>query len=224
MFLGAGGGYETGTLRLDISNPPFVQPGNSRTTWPEGHLLLFVPRLAGGLLGCEVHLGWHRERGTIVNYPPATLVLLPGSPDPVMQRISFEQTFDMQTLQADLLATFQLPAGFSIGAGPTLSDQLVMNDRMKENLIEPQDQQFVNPDALPSENNGRTLILYDGDVQDRSHITIGMMASLVYTLRIGDRLAVIPEVHARHEFTDLSPHISWNGFIFGGGLNVALSL
>ncbi|HVZ39024.1 MAG TPA: hypothetical protein VHI13_07085 [Candidatus Kapabacteria bacterium] len=221
VLLGAGGGYETGTLRFNDAIPPLEPPGSSRTAWPEGHLLLIVPRLAGNLPGCQVYLGWPRAKGTVVNYLPESAVLLPGSSVPVTQRVSLEHTFDIQTLQTALLATFQLPSGFSIGAGPTLSAQLVMNDRMKENLIEPQDVRFQNPNAFPSENNGRTLILSDGEVPDRSHITIGMMASLLYTLHIGTRLAVIPEVHARHEFTDLSPSLSWTGLILGGGLNVA---
>ncbi|MBS1914257.1 MAG: hypothetical protein JST22_19870 [Bacteroidetes bacterium] len=213
-LLGAGGGYETGTLRFDNPNPPFGQPILSNAGYPEGHLLLWIPRLAGDVVGTQLRVGWHRAKSTFA-FSQDILVLQNGAGVTATQTIAYDLDFEM--LRAELLAALELPAGFAIGAGPTVGNYLAMNGRLTHRTVTPPDTRFPSPDP----DNGKVITASEGEVKDRSHVSLGAMGSLMYTLHIGDRLAVIPEVHARREFTDLSPYLSWNGFIFGGGLNVA---
>ncbi|MBS1914259.1 MAG: hypothetical protein JST22_19880 [Bacteroidetes bacterium] len=219
---GACGGYETGELHLTIGTTDFSGTSTVHAHWPDYGLFLWRPSIVGESFGAQLRVGRYRTDGSFVHDFPATVVLLDGVG--VTQRINIVHRVDLETLEADLLATYELPAGFAVGLGPTASYHTTMNGKVTQNLVEPENARFLNPGGLPTENNGRTLVLRNGEWPNRNKVTFGLTGSLMYTWRIDDWLAIIPEAHARHEFTDFSPDLSRNGLIFGGGLNVALIL
>ena len=64
-------------------------------------------------------------------------------------------------------------------AGPAISLAIGDNNRQVQNLDLPENARFKNPRNLPSENNGRTLVLKDSEIEQKSGTRFALRAGIL---------------------------------------------
>lgn len=146
---------------------------------------------------------------------PDALVLIPGEADPVEQTVTTQSDITYSLVTAEVLwkQEFLVTGGglrLSAAAGPTFSYVLGGSNRQIQQLVEPQNARFTNPSGLPAEDNGRRLILYDGDIPGRSSIRASLKGGLQAEFGLfNDAWLMSPGVFYDFGLTDVSGNENW---------------
>ena len=83
--------------------------------------------------------------------------------------------------------------GLGIVVGPAI-DYIITKDRaQKTKIISPKNTQFSNlPNVASYEDNKRTAVWYDGEIEDASAIRFGIKAGVQYEILLGSKLYIAP--------------------------------
>ena len=113
---------------------------------------------------------------------PDALVLLPGETVPVTQSVTTTSEIDytLAVLEVMYKQEFAELGPIRLGAafGPSLGFLLGGDNYQTQDLLEPANARFKNPDNLPTDNNGRTLIFNNGAIPGAASMRISLKAGL----------------------------------------------
>jgi hypothetical protein len=183
-----------------------------------GALYSILPSVEAG-----IRLERSRLDGESIWELPMVAILLEGSGGiPANQSLLYREKFQMETVRTDLVVHSGLPvAGLAIEAGLTIAYRRFLRARRTQELIEPQDARFKNPDGIPTENNGRVFVYYDGTWPESNHIVTGAVAGLTFTIPIVKGLSIVPEALLRKEFVPPKSGSPWPSYFVSAGMSVA---
>ena len=171
-------------------------------------------------IGARVELA-HTSWLSLHEQPDAAVMLEGSGGIPINQTTATRETFTMNTNRLDLLARYTIPFGLSIEAGATLSNRQFVQARRTLELWEPENARFRNPDNLPSENKGRTLVFYDGTWPEAKHFTAGAELGISYAIPVIEGFGLVPEIMLRKEFTPPSENSEWPSFFASAGMSAS---
>jgi len=102
--------------------------------------------------------------------------------------------------------------GLGIVVGPAFDFILTKNRTHRFNLVSPNNAQFIRDrfeNDVSFENNDRTAIIYDGEIEDASGIRLGLKAGVQYEILLGSRLYVVPALAYNFGITPLTSRYTW---------------
>jgi hypothetical protein len=147
---------------------------------------------------------------------PDAQVLLPGATDPVNQTVTTSSTITYSLLVAEIMykyEVFKIGKGLRVGleAGPAFGYVLGGKNRQVQDLLEPQNARFVNPEHYESENNGRRLILFDKDIPQRKSTRFSLKGGLQVEIGLfGNSWIATPAIYYDYGLTAVTDAENWN--------------
>ncbi|MCE2502861.1 MAG: outer membrane beta-barrel protein [Chlorobi bacterium] len=178
--------YHSGGFRT-ISDPvcPFFEDG---TGWgfAVGLSAEFLPSV-DGRWGIIPRITFEQRPGQFRQELPDVPVLVPNPIDPstpevVDQTISTTSDITYSLLNVELMYKQEvlLLGDLRVGVlgGPAAQYIMGGTNRQVQDLDEPENARFINPDGLPTENNGRRLIFFDGDIPERNATRFSVKAGV----------------------------------------------
>ena len=147
---------------------------------------------------------------------PDAQVLRPGASNPVNQTVTTSSAITYSLLTAEVMYKYEflkIGRGFRVAAeaGPVFGYVLGGKNRQVQNLIEPQNARFVNPDGYPTENNGRTLVLFDNDIPGRSSTRFSLKGGLQAEIGLfGNAWIATPGIYYDYGLTQVTENENWN--------------
>ena len=210
--------YHSGGFRtIDDPSCPLFEDG---TGWGfnVGLSAEFLPSV-NGTWGIIPRITFDQRPGQFRQELPNAKVLLPNPVDPeqpeiVDQTISTTSDITYSLLNAEVMYKQEvlLLGDLRVGvlAGPAFQYILGGTNRQVQDLDEPQNARFINPDDRPTENNGRRLIFFDGDIPDRASTRVSVKAGLQGEIGIfNNQWAMIPGIYYDYGLTDVTPGENW---------------
>ncbi|MGE3801604.1 MAG: outer membrane beta-barrel protein, partial [Candidatus Kapaibacterium sp.] len=178
----------------------------------------FLPSV-DGRWGIIPRITFDQRPGQFRQELPNAKVLLPNPADPknptvVDQTVSTTSDITYSLLNVEVMYKHEilLLGDFRVGAAVGPAFQYIMGgtNRQVQDLEEPLNARFVNPDGRPTENNGRRLIFFDGDIPERSSTRFSAKAGLQGEIGIFDnQWALTPGVYYDYGLTDVTPTENW---------------
>jgi len=159
-------------------------------------------------------LTYESRPGSFTSELPDALVLLPGTEEVVTQTVSASSEVTYSILNAEVMYKQELAdlGGMRIGAGigPAVSVVLGGNNRQVQDLIEPENARFTNPQGYQTENNGRRLIFFDDEIPARSDLRFSMKAGVQAEIGIfGNAWIMVPGMYYDYGLTDVTSAENW---------------
>ena len=210
--------YHTGNCRvIDDPSCPLFTDG---TGW--GYLVgmtaEFLPNI-NGTWGIIPRVTFEQRPSQFTEELPNAKVLLPNQADPenptiVDQTVSTLSDITYTLLNFEVLYKQELVllGNFraSVLAGPAFQYVLGGTKRQTQTLDEPLEAVFKNPDNLPTEDAGRTLIFFDGDIPERSATRFSVKAGAQGEIGLFNNDWILtPGIFYDYGFTDVTPTENW---------------
>lgn len=152
---------------------------------------------------------------------PDVPVLIPsstGDPTTVNQSVSTTSTITYTLLNAEVMYKqefWQIGKGVRIAAeaGPVVGYVLGGKNRQVQDLEEPQNARFINPDPtrFAEANGGRELIFFDGDIPGRNSIRFSLKAGLQAEVGLFNNAWIMcPGIYYDLGLTKVTNNENWN--------------
>jgi hypothetical protein len=221
-------GYEQNLLEHGFAFPIAPVSGFGRTQQGTARGYDIRAGMLYGLLP-SLDIGVRAERALLrkefTHQLPSVAVIIDSSKIPVNAAIVEGWSFTMETLRFDLFGRYELPLrGLALELGATIANRKFDTMRITQSLVAPTNARFINPDGLPSLDSGRTLVAYEGYWSASHHLLFGAEAGLSYTIPLGSRLALAPEVTIRKEFTPPRLGSPWPSYFLSAGLSASYAI
>lgn len=211
--------YHSGGFRvIDDPQCPVFEDGSG---WGFGVGLSaeFLPSVNGSW-GIIPRVTFEQRPGVFNQELPNAEVLLPSA-DPNEEPVIVEQTVSTTSeitysiLNAEVMYKQEVlvldALRIGVVAGPAFAYVLGGTNRQVQDLIEPQNARFTNPSDLETEENGRRLIFYDGDIQGRNSIRFSAKGGVQGEFGLfGNQWIMTPGVYYDYGLTEVTSEDSWN--------------
>lgn len=145
------------------------------------------------------------------------LVLLPDQTTVVNQSVSATSDITYKLLNAEVLYSRQLFSPgrrfhISLAAGPAAGWVLDAKIRQVQDLEEPLNARFLNPDTLPTENFGRRLIYRDNeDVPQHKKFRFSLKAGIYAEVGLfRDNWIITPGIYYDYGLSHVTGNENWN--------------
>ena len=210
--------YHTGNFRI-IDDPgcPLFTDG---TGW--GYLVgltaEFLPNI-NGTWGIIPRVTFEQRPAQFSEELPNAKVLLPNQQDPenptiVDQTVSTLSDITYSLMNVEVLYKQELALlgdlRFSVLAGPAFQYVLGGTKRQTQTLDQPQEAVFKNPQNLPTEDFGRTLVFFDGDIPERAGTRFSVKGGVQGEIGLFNNDWILtPGVFYDYGLTDVTPTESW---------------
>lgn len=211
--------YHTGGFRtIDDPGCPLFEDG---TGWGFGVGLSaeFLPSVNGSW-GIIPRITFEKRPGQFHQELPNAQVLLPDPNRPdtgyiVDQTVSTTSDITYTILNAEVLYKQEVlllgDLRIGVAAGPAFSYVVGGTNRQVQDLEEPQNARFVNNENLPTENNGRRLIFYDGDIPERSSTRFSIKGGVQGEFGLfGNQWIMTPGVYYDYGISQVASTENWN--------------
>ncbi len=152
----------------------------------------------------------------------------PSIVDPLQPPIisQTEHTYDVtySMITAEVMYKLNLINTFGITVGPTFDFPIQKSQEQLFKLVEPQNARFKQPDNPQYEyrDNGRTIVVKDGDIADATSFRLGIKAGVQYEILMG-RMYIVPGVFYNYGITKLTNE-DWFVHAIQAGVDVRFSL
>jgi len=113
---------------------------------------------------------------------------------------------------------------FGVVAGPTFDMVMASNYNRKMNLLQPLNAQFVRQDGYEYENDDRTVVLNDGEIDGASGLRIGLKVGAQYELLIGTGYYIVPNVGYNFGVTEVTGVQNWRVNAIQMGVDIRFAL
>lgn len=149
-------------------------------------------------------------------YLPDVEVILPNSQIPINQTVQTDADITYNLVTTELAYNYRIArlaknVFLNVEAGPSFSYVIGGKNRQVQDLIEPQNARFVNPDEYPEENNGRRLILFDGDIPGRNSTRLSMKGGVQLEVGLfGNEWIMYPGIYFDYGLTRVTNNENWN--------------
>ena len=213
LTLGFNRNYHSGGFRtIDDPGCPLFEDG---TGWGfhVGLSAEFLPN-AKSNWGIIPRITFEERPGQFLQRLPNAKVLLPNPVDPsqpeiVDQTVSTTSDITYSLLNAELLYKQEI---FSLGdlhlgvlAGPAFQYVLGGTNRQVQDLEDPRNARFINPDSRPTENDGKRIIFYEGDIPDMSSTRFSVKAGIQGELKLlNNTWRLIPGIFYDYGLTNVA--------------------
>lgn len=164
---------------------------------------------------------YERRPGDFQEHLPDVKVLYSGEKNPVNQSVDVTSMVGYDLLSAELMYKQEFAQieniRFAVEAGPAASLVIGGHNRQVEDLIDPPNARFINPNGLPEELNGRRLILFDGDIPGRETTRFSVKAGMQAEIPLFDYAWIAtPGIYYDYGITDVTRSENWrlNSIIF----------
>ena len=168
----------------------------------------------GDNAGLIARLGYESRPATFEADLPASYVLQEGSNEAVPQTLVARSEISYSLVNIDALYRHQIAmlgtSPISIIAGPTVGIVVGGGNRQMHDLILPENARFENPNNYPLERDGRRMIVFDGDIPERSGVRLSLKAGVQTELRIfGNAWTLAPGLYYDFGLSDVSAAENW---------------
>ncbi len=209
--------YHSGNFRIiDDPSCPFFTDG---TGWGflVGLSAEFLPSI-DGRWGIIPRISFEQRPATFTEELPDAQVLLPGAdpnnPQVVNQTITTlsEITYTLMNVEVLYKQEIAQLGDFRVGllAGPAFQYILAGTKRQQQDLVEPLEAKFQNPENLPTENGGRTLVFFDGDITNRNATRFSVKGGVQGEIGLfDDDWILTPGVYYDYGFTEVTNTEDW---------------
>ncbi|MBS1912475.1 MAG: outer membrane beta-barrel protein [Bacteroidetes bacterium] len=216
--VGVNRNYHTGGfLTIQGENCPKFQSG-SGWGFLAGITAEFIPGTSWSIVPAVTY---ESRPGNFKQQLPDVLVLLDGVG--VTQTVSATSDITYQLLSAEVMYKQEIwtPAKafrMSVAAGPVFSYVLGGKNTQYQDLDQPANARFLNPDGLPTGNNGRRLIYADNiDIPGRNAIRFSLKAGLQFEVGLfHNKIMMYPGVFYDYGLTNVTSSENWglNSILF----------
>ena len=169
--------------------------------------------------GVTAHLLYSTHPGRGRSELPNAQVLLP-SQDPNEASIIVEQTVRAQTDIAynlyqlgvmgtmDVVSTQYVRAGIAVGGSVAYVDEA--RHTIEQQLVEPENARFINPESYPEREKGRVLVFADDEpIPDASSFRASLRAGTYVDFRLFNFLHITPGVYFDYGLTSVVEDSDW---------------
>ncbi len=159
-------------------------------------------------------LTYESRPGSFTSELPSALVLLPGTNEVVPQTVTAasEVTYSIANAEVMYKQEFADLGGMrlALAGGPAIAVVLGGKNRQVQDLVTPENARFTNPSGFPSENNGRRLIFFDGDIPSRSGTRISLKAGMQAEFGLfGNAWIMTPGIYYDYGISDVTSAENW---------------
>lgn len=181
-------------------------------------------------------LSWNRLPGTfqrqLDDYRSEDLTLewANGTPDSVPYTddalFDLHTDFGYATLSLELMMGWRQRVGRSawslgLAAGPTMNVVLTESLDQKVSIVRPENTRMANPNGLQTEDNGRTLLYYTGDVDSWDSPRLGLRTGL-FAEHGGPGITIVPGIFYDLVFPTVGK--DWKIHMLTGQVSVLMEL
>jgi hypothetical protein len=184
---------------------------NLRSTWS------VIPRVT-----------YEERPGTFVQHLPDVKVAPVGTGEPIDQSVDVASAVMYRMVAAELMYKREfaqlLNVRFAVEAGPVGAVVLSGRNIQTENLVDPENARFINPRGLPTEADGRKLVLYNGDIPGRSGFRLSLKAGIQAEIPLfRNGWYMTPGIYYDYGVTDVTSSENWklNSMLFSVDLRRA---
>jgi hypothetical protein len=163
-------------------------------------------------------LTYESRPGSFTSELPDALVLIPGQNGQqnqiVTQTVTAASEVTYSLINMELMYKQEVAdlGGMRIGvaAGPAFGIVIGGNNRQVQDLVEPQNARFTNPQGFPTENSGRRIIFFDGAIPERSGMRLSLKAGLQAEVGLfGNAWIMTPGLYYDYGLTDVTGAENW---------------
>jgi hypothetical protein len=212
--VGVNRNFHTGGFRvIDEPNCPVFEQGGGwgflaglTAEFQLGKSWSIIPRIT-----------YEQRPGSFDQELPDVDVLVPGSLEPVKQTVTTSSEISYNLLTAEVLYKqefAQIGKGLRIGAaiGPTASYIMGGKINQTQDLVEPENARFSNPEGKPVTNNGRTIIFAeDADIPGVSSTRFSIKAGLQVEFGLFKNAWIMtPGAYYDFGLTDVTGNENWS--------------
>lgn len=209
--------YHTGGFRtLEGATCPFFDDG---TGWgySVGLSAEFLPSI-NGHWGIIPRITFEQRPGQFTQELPNAKVLLEdpvtGDKEVVDQTVSTTSVIDYTLLNMEVLYKYEIVTMGSfrvaVAGGPAFQYVMAGRNRQVQDLEEPQNARFLNPDNFVTENNGRTLVFFDDDIPQRNATRFSVKAGVQGEIGLfGDQWILTPGIYYDYGLTEVTSTEDW---------------
>lgn len=135
--------------------------------------------------------------------------------------------YNLITFEAQYKLNF-FESTLGVTVGPTFDFAMTKTHVQKFELLEPLEAQFKRPEdwekkIIRYENNDRTIITKDGDIENASGFRLGLKAGIQYEILLG-RMYVVPSASYNFGVTNLVSDQDWRVNAIQMGVDVRFSI
>lgn len=159
-------------------------------------------------------LTYESRPGSFTSELPDALVLIPGTNEIVTQTVTASSEVTYTLINMEVLYKQEIAdlGGMRIGvaAGPAFGIVIGGNNRQVQDLVEPENARFTNPQGYETENNDRRLIFFNDDIPDRNGTRLSLKAGLQAEVGLfGNAWIMTPGLYYDYGLTDVTNAENW---------------
>jgi len=116
---------------------------------------------------------------------------------------------------------------FGITIGPTIDYAITATNKQSFELTKPTNAQFIRlPDQVIKdnnykyENNDRSLVFYDGDIEEAQQLRFGLKIGLQYEINLPGKWYIAPAVYYNLGLTNLQKDLDWRVHALQIGIDI----
>lgn len=161
-------------------------------------------------------VSYQTRPGAFRQHLPDVEVILPGSQRPTNQTVQTDANITYNLIAAELAYNYRVArlasnVFLNVEAGPAFGYVVGGTNRQIQDLLEPQNARFLNPDDYPEENNGRRLVLFDGDIPGRNSARLSMKGGVQLEIGLfGNEWILYPGIYFDYGLTRVTNNENWN--------------
>jgi hypothetical protein len=128
--------------------------------------------------------------------------------------VSTTSVIDYTLLNIEVLYKYELVTMGSfrvaVAGGPAFQYVMAGRNRQVQDLEEPQNARFLNPDGFVTENNGRTLVFFDDDIPQRNATRFSAKAGVQGEIGLfDDQWILTPGIFYDYGLTEVTSTEDW---------------
>jgi len=157
-----------------------------------------------------VHLYYSNRSITLEDSGPAVTLTDPSNTD-ITVPSRYRSDIDYRIFEGDIQYGIRIDRRLIVSVGPSIG--YLSTVTRKETIVpetERRDVTFPPDPVLAYENDRRTLVLSDGEMDRTSHLRIGLTAEARVEMRLFRKIFVMPTLAYDHALTSVASGTSWH--------------
>lgn len=158
--------------------------------------------------------------------------LIEGSKDPIESAVRHTVDVKYSLLSIDLMYKFNIFKGIVLTAGPNVDIPMTKTLVQKMQITYPDNIKFkrLNPEEMAQkgivryEDNDRTIIVKDGDIEDASGARVALKGGLQYEFQTGGKFDIVPGIFYNLALTKVTSSQDWRVNAFQVSVDIRYAL
>jgi len=133
-------------------------------------------------------------------------------------------TYNVLSLEVMYKQNISVDIPLGVTAGPTFEYPIQKTILQQYNILRPDNVQFAKSDKYKYENNDRTVIVKDGDIDNANALRIGIKFGVQYEIIIGEGYYIVPALYYNWSLLNVKSDEDYRINAFQVGVDIRFAL